>query len=150
MCVGMVGGGGGNPALSHYYMYAGLHLGGGVQGGIRPPFVASCPPKFFSGFTCSTLHTFKRATLSSTFCPPIIHFLNATLVCIWLVECGSAVCVYNTSSGNYGRYCGLSSLPPSSSSSPPLPPLSTRLHTKLKFIYYYPLARFRYKCSTCL
>ena len=22
MCVGMVGGGGGNPALSHYYMYA--------------------------------------------------------------------------------------------------------------------------------
>ena len=37
---------------------------GGAQGGIRPPFVASCPPKFFSGFTCSTVHTFKRATLS--------------------------------------------------------------------------------------
>ena len=29
MCVGMVGGGGGNPALSHYYMYAygWLHVG---------------------------------------------------------------------------------------------------------------------------
>ena len=61
---------------------SGLHLGGGgAQGGIRPPFVASCPPKFFSGFTCSTVHTFKRATLSSTFCPPHHPFSKCNPAC---------------------------------------------------------------------
>ena len=62
-------------------LMSGLHLGGGAQGGIRPPFVASCPPKFFSGFTCSTVHTFKRATLSSTFCPPHHPFSKCNPAC---------------------------------------------------------------------
>ena len=69
------------------YVHAGLHLGGGAQGGIRPPFVASRPPKFFSGFTCSTVHTFKRATLSST---QMKHSENScTLHCVMCV----CVCV---------------------------------------------------------
>ena len=68
MCVGMVGGGGGNPALSHYYAYGWLNVG--------------------------------------------VLFVY---IILWLLLWPS--------------------LPPSSSSSPPLPPLSTCLHIKLKFIY---------------
>lgn len=45
-----------------------------------PPFVISCPPKFFAGFICSIVHTFKHATLSLT---QMKHSENScTLYCV--------------------------------------------------------------------
>ena len=62
---------------------------GGAQGGIRPPLCSLLPPQIFFACAHSKCQAPPKYFLLS-FCPPIIHFLNATLTTLYLFHRSAA------------------------------------------------------------